>query len=1061
MSRQPLLVAIGLLMLLIGSAFVGGASGVSETQSIDRGEYPGGGGLLASGETTYSDDMGHLATVSSRNSTSPSADNRKLATVRNSRQTEDQPSQNRPDQQVFTDSTAEDSTAHPQTTAGSEIRNVADAHGEADGIADEDAPSEPQSTDGDDEAPTVETAGTPEVGGTTAVASDTGRTTDAAPVSSDLSDDEHEIQAMDTTGSAGTAIKATGDDAATTTNNLTGADVMVPSPQTGSPPIFQSLTAGSPLTRAINQFNIRQFWRKPAAFETEINASSVSAGNDITANVTITNTGDQAGDATIQVSDEATILNTTTLSLNGQTSTTITVTRETAVDDIGTVTLTANSSDTTTTTAVNVTDPEPPTVSAVQRTPARTNDTVQIAAAFDNGSVPIENARVTLAADFTAFTHSLPVENPTGDTAETTVTFDVTELPADGNYTPQVVATGPTGQTDINTTDPVTVDTTPPTLQLSTANLTTNGTLRIAPREPVTLNDSGITITTETRADRSPHPTDIPDSKITDPVTIPFNSTVVGDNETFTVEVTATDRVGNRDTHTLTATVTNHTLSADETARIEPTNDTTISVTANDSLDRRDLTAAVQRSDTAPPGTSLTAAQVGGGFLTITTSGLTESARRNVTVEFALDGVAQETVSAFENSSLRVLTSAADERAYHPVETTYNPDNHTVTATANNVSQFGVAGIDTTEPSVTSTAVAPSRSVAPTDGPVNISYEYRDNKTGIDVTQTTLSADVASERNRTTVGRNSAWIEIDQLSGGETIPVVFRVTDNAGNSQTQTETISVDPGGEDDVADHGGTPSVDQVRSTLGLLTPERHTAVSLAAAEPAQDGLVLTTDDAETVDRLRFTQESLSGRVSVTEYGDPPQSLADALTESAAQDIDSVETGSEYGEQGANIEVVSLANITPTIEGRDDSAATVEFTINNSSINDPERLAVLTETDSAATQQPAWQLREPTIQASGTDEVRLQVAVDSFSLFAIVDTAFAPQQPDGAGETETTSTEDDSTDIQQPILIVVSAGIIVGLLLSAPFARRLRRTTEEDVDPEDTEFEWDPLDDS
>jgi len=935
MTRQSFIVAVLVAVFLIGGAGVGGASGVSETQPTAQLDHSSGDVLRTTGEIAHSDDMGPLTTVSDRNSTGLSADDRAIASVDAPTKPAANPSQKRPDQPAFTER----------------------------------------------------------------------------------------------------------------------AGVMARSPQTGSPPVSRSLTAGRPLTTGSTQSHILQFWRDPAAFVTEINASSVSAGNDLTANVTITNTGDQAGDTTIQVSDETAILNTTTLSLSGQTSTTITVTRETTVDDIGTVTLTANSSDTTTTTTVNVTDPEPPTVSAVQRTPARTNDTVQIAATFENGSVPIESARVALAADFTAFTHSLPVETPTGDSAATTVTFNVTELPADGNYTPQAVATGPTGQTDSTTTDPVTVDTTPPELQLTTANLTTNGTLRIVPREPVTLSDSGITITTDTRADRSPRPTDIPDGTITAPVTIPFNSTVVGSSETFTIEVTATDRVGNRDTHTLTATVTNHTLSADGTARIDPTDDTTISIPADDSLDRRDLTTVVQRSDTAPPGTNLTPAQVGGGFRTITTSGLTASTPRNVTVQFAVAEIHQDTVDTFENSSLRVLTSAADERAYQPVATTYNPANHTVTATVNDVGQFAVAGIDTTEPSVTRTAVAPSWTVAPTADAVNVSYEYTDAETGIDLTQTTLTAAVASERNQTTIGRNAAWIAIDQLRGGETIPVVLTVTDNAGNSHTQTDVISVAPDG-------GDPPSVDQLRSSLRLVTPEHRTGLPLSAAEPQQDGLVLATDNAETVDRLRFSQESLSGRVVVTEYGAPPQSIADALTESAAQDIDSIETGRAYGEQGANIEVISVANITPTTEGTDDAAATVAFTVDNSSVTHPERLGVLTATDPTPTQQPEWRLRKPTIHANGTDEIRLQVAVDSFSLFAIVDTAFEIP-PEATGDADTTAAAADRTDIQQPLLVLVSAVLIVGLLISAPFARRLRRATEEDIDPEETEFEWDPLEDS
>jgi len=194
-------------------------------------------------------------------------------------------------------------------------------------------------------------------------------------------------------------------------------------------------------------------------------------------------------------------------------------------------------------------------------------------------------------------------------------------------------------------------------------------------------------------------------------------------------------------------------------------------------------------------------------------------------------------------------------------------------------------------------------------------------------------------------------------------------------------------------------------------------------------------------------------------EYGTPPQLIADEITTSAARDIEWLEAGTEDGEGNTAIEVISLANITPIVGPTANTSATVELTVDNSSVEDPEQLTVLTATTPSAAQQPEWQQREVTISERGDDEITLQTAVDSFSLFAIVETD-GNTAPTGTSTAETGG--DSSGDLT--LFAVVAAGVVGALLIAVPLARRLRSRAEsdtEEIDPEETEFEWNPLENS
>ena len=821
--------------------------------------------------------------------------------------------------------------------------------------------------------------------------------------------------------------------------------------------VFVGAASGVADTQSPDQIGLIDLWGSSPSFDVSIDATETAVGNNITAAVTVTNTGDQAGSTELTTTDETTTLNTTQVRLDSDASTTITVERATTVDDIGTINLTAATPETTATTAASVTDPIPPAVTAVGREPTTTNDTVRVNATFEPGSVPIENARLELAAEFAPFTRSAPVATPVGDNGNAETTFDVAELPADGAYTPRGVATGPVGQSSITTTESVTVDTTPPKLQLAATNITGNSSLILDPDEPVVINDGGITITNATGGDRSPAGDVIPDEPITDSVTLPFENTTAGENWTITAAVNTTDEAGNRNTQTLTATVTPYTISADGTTTFEPTDNSSITVNTTGAVDSGERTAVVQRSETAPPGTRLTPTQVGAGFLTVSDSGLADAELTNATVTIELDGVAQDTVSSFDNSSLRVLRSAAGDSGYQPVATTYNETDHTVTATVDELGQFTVAGIDTTEPSITTTNVTPGRTVSPTAGPITVAYEYTDTETGVAPAETTLAAAVDADRTTTRIEPTGGRIEIEQLTPGEMIIAGLNVTDTAGNSHTTLEQIRVaGANGENGSAASPDPLSAEQLHNLLRLVGPERTTELPITDAEPTADGLTVRVDNAETASAIRFTEGSPGGRLSVTEYGAPPQPIADAIAASAVRDTEGGAADPEDGAQTSAIEVHSVVDITPTVAATANTTATVELAVDNSTVDNPERLTVLTPTDPSAARKPVWQQRETTISERGDGEITLQTAVDSFSLFAIVETDGDTQQIAASDE----ATGADRSGGRTPLAVV--AGVIAAVLLVAVLvARRLRDKTNEEIDPEETDFEWNPLEDS
>jgi hypothetical protein len=488
-----------------------------------------------------------------------------------------------------------------------------------------------------------------------------------------------------------------------------------------------------------------------------------------------------------------------------------------------------------------------------------------------------------------------------------------------------------------------------------------------------------------------------------------------------------------------------------------------IGVEANESAvdDGSDHTASVQRSSTVPTGTSLNESQVGAGFLNVSDIGLTDTELTEATIEIDLDGLEQQTVNTFDNSSLRILKSSDGEQRYHPVETTYNDDTHTVTATVDGFSQFSVAGTDSTKPSITSTDVDPGRTVKPSNGPVNVSYEFTDAETGINLSETTLTSSVGASRNTTKIMANSAWIKIDQLTDGETITVKLNVTDNAGNSHTATETISVETSSENDENDDDGgsggggggggvggagggggggqtdqgPPSIAEIKTTLSsFVTPTTTAQQKLKNAETSSQGMTVAPTETQVVDTITFETEGLSGSVEITEYADPPAVIRERVSRSISE-TDAIDAGGEDG-NAEGIDVVSLTNIKPTAEQAEESSATVQLQVAKSAVENPEQLSVIKEFYDFGAQKTRWKRLDTSVENTGDDTVTISAQVEDFSLFAVTEI----QQQQSAGD-EVQQQDGDQQGSDGPPMGLLAAGVllVVGLAIAVVYRRRER----------------------
>lgn len=235
-------------------------------------------------------------------------------------------------------------------------------------------------------------------------------------------------------------------------------------------------------------------------------------------------------------------------------------------------------------------------------------------------------------------------------------------------------------------------------------------------------------------------------------------------------------------------------------------------------------------------------------------------------------------------------------------------------------------------------------------------------------------------------------------------------------------------GGADSTAE-SGPPTVSQVKDTLQLADPTAETEVDISDSDTEADGVSISLDESEAVKGINFESESVSGSIETTEYTEVPERVSEEVSTSVGDEIESVEYDSTSGTTDREIEVHTVADISPTTDEAEETTATVELTVDAGTVEDPSQLTVVKEHYSFAAQTDRWKELETTVTERDANEITVEATVDEFSLFAITEiesrTNTAETAADDAGETDGT----DSTVPGFGIAAVVSAVLTVAAL--------------------------------
>lgn len=541
---------------------------------------------------------------------------------------------------------------------------------------------------------------------------------------------------------------------------------------------------------------------RQATFDIEVASitSPVSAGDPITATINVENIGNVSGTQPVTFSrnrSEAP-LDSNETTLDADASTQLIFNYDTGLDDIGENTFVFASNQTSANGVVVVEDPNPAEITAVEAQHDLAGEVVTVNGTVTAGSLPVDSVSFALEANFTSYSNKSAVEADVSSGGDFSTDIPVDHLVGDGRYTPVAMAVDNASQEASQSGSPITIDTTPPEIRLDTENLASgSGTLLIEGSEAFKITD--VTIEADDDSDRSPGTQAIPNGLQAkgDTASVGFDSSpsATPGVSIFNITVRAVDAKGSSVSENLTASVESYDLIGGR-GTVSPSANSQIDVIANETEVGATATreAIVSSSRTSPAGTALQPNQIGGGFINVNDIGLTDTELENASIQIPLSELDREVVKKFGTDELVIMKSEDGSSDYYEIETEYNSTANALVATVDGFSQFAAGGVDTAAPEVDSVSVTPGTEIKSDSGPVDVVFEYSDQQSGINVSETDVVADVDSSRYTTTTTSRKSEIKVTGLSGGESIKIELTVTDNAGNTATETVTVNVDDG---------------------------------------------------------------------------------------------------------------------------------------------------------------------------------------------------------------------------------------------------------------------------
>ncbi|WP_253739088.1 S8 family serine peptidase [Halohasta salina] len=636
---------------------------------------------------------------------------------------------------------------------------------------------------------------------------------------------------------------------------------------------------------------------RQATFDIEVASitSPVSAGDPITATVDVENIGNVSGTQPVTFSRNGSEapLDSNETTLDADASTQLTFEYDTDLDDIGENTFVFASNQTSANGVVIVEDPNPAEITAVEAQHDLAGEVVTVNGTVTAGSLPVDSVSFALEANFTAYRNKSAVEADVSSGGDFSTDIPVDHLVGDGRYTPVATAVDNASQEVSQSGSPITIDTTPPEIRLDTENLTSgSGTLLVEGSETFEITD--VTIEADDGSDRSPGTKAIPSGLQAkgDTASVDFNSSqsATPGVSIFNITVKAVDTTGNSISENLTASVESYDLTGGR-GTVSPSANSQISVIANETEVGSTATrkAIVSSGRTSPAGTALQPNQIGGGFINVNDIGLTDSELENASIHIPLSELDRDVVEKFDTDELMIMKSDDGNSDYYEIETEYNSTANALVATVDGFSQFAAGGVDTAAPEVNSVSVTPGTEIKSDSGPINVVFEYTDQQSGINVSETAVVADVDSNRYTATTTSAKSEIEVTGLSDGESIKIELTVTDKAGNTATETVTVDVDDssnskntggsssgGSSSSGGGGGGGGSGSFVRSALPTPHPEDVVMLTLAKGRIksadgysyAQPGSFL---DRPVIETVIWDDQNTTGEIEVRDYSDMP----------------------------------------------------------------------------------------------------------------------------------------------------------------------------------------------
>jgi PGF-pre-PGF domain-containing protein len=156
---------------------------------------------------------------------------------------------------------------------------------------------------------------------------------------------------------------------------------------------------------------------------------------------------------------------------------------------------------------------------------------------------------------------------------------------------------------------------------------------------------------------------------------------------------------------------------------------------------------------------------------------------------------------------------------------------------------------------------------------------------------------------------------------------------------------------------------------------PDRVVEETIVDEEPQTSDTTVEVEGTELVESVSFEEDIDSGTVEVSEFDDPPETVAEDVAEQAA---DSADTD---GGAGTDVDVVGAVDISPSSETAETSSASVVFTVDADELDSPDNAVIMHEQSDGN-----WEPLDTSVRDVTGGTVTLVGQTSSFSQFAVVE---------------------------------------------------------------------------